>query len=161
MKTDGTRQQSRGISETVQSLRRIFKAIEDYSHEVSSSFGITGPQLWALKAISQTAGLTLGALSKKMYLHPSTISGVIDRLEVKGLVRRSRDSADRRVVTVDLTAAGKGLVKRAPNPVQGKMIYGLKKLRKDELHAIYESMRKLTEIVEAEHVKAIFFFDKD
>ena len=124
-------------TETVQSLRRIFKAIEDYSHEVSSSFGITGPQLWALKAISQTAGLTLGALSKKMYLHPSTISGVIDRLEVKGLVRRSRDSADRRVVTVDLTAAGKGLVKRAPNPVQGKMIYGLKKLRKDELHAIY------------------------
>jgi hypothetical protein len=52
-------------------------------------------------------------------------------------------------------------VKRAPNPVQGKMIYGLRRLKKDELHAIYESMRKLTEIVEAEHVKATFFFDKD
>jgi DNA-binding MarR family transcriptional regulator len=149
------------ISETVQSLRRIFKAIEDYSHEVSSSFGITGPQLWALKTIAQSAGLTLGDLSKKMYLHPSTISGVIDRLEGKNLVRRSRDSVDRRVVTVDLTPAGKKLVKRAPNPVQGKMIYGLRRLKKDELHAIYESMRKLTEIVEAEHVKATFFFDKD
>jgi DNA-binding MarR family transcriptional regulator len=149
------------ISETVQSLRRIFKAIEDYSHEVSSSFGITGPQLWALKTIAQSPGLTLGHLSEKMYLHPSTISGVIDRLEGKNLVRRSRDSVDRRVVTVDLTPAGKELVKTAPNPVQGKMIYGLRKLKRDELHAIYKSVRKLTEIMEAEHVKATFFFDKD
>jgi hypothetical protein len=52
-------------------------------------------------------------------------------------------------------------VKRAPNPIQGRMIYGLAKLKKDELHAIYESVQKLTEIVEAEHVKATFFFDKE
>ena len=145
----------------MQSLRRIFKAIEDYSHEVSSSFGITGPQLWALKTISQSTRLTIGHLSEKMYLHPSTVTGVIDRLEGKGLVKRSRDSIDRRVVTLDLTTDGKELVKRAPNPVQGKMIYGLRKLKRDELHAIYESVRKLTEIVEAERVKATFFFDKD
>jgi DNA-binding MarR family transcriptional regulator len=149
------------ISETVQSLRRIFKAIEDYSYEILISFGITGPQLWALKTISRSAGLALGDLSKKMYLHPSTISGVIDKLEGKNLVRRRRDSVDRRVVTVDLTPAGKELAKRAPNPVQGRMIYGLRKLKKDELHAIYESIRTLTEIMKAEHVKATFFFDKD
>jgi MarR family transcriptional regulator, organic hydroperoxide resistance regulator len=149
------------IAETVQCLRRIVKAIEDYSHEVSSSFGITGPQLWALKTISQSSSLTLGNLSKQMYLHPSTISGVIDRLEGRGLVQRVRDTNDRRVVTVELTPAGQELVKRAPNPVQGKMIYGLTKLKRDELRAIYDSVRKLTEIVEAEHVKATFFFDKD
>ncbi len=148
------------ISETVQSLRRIFKSIEDYSHDVSSSFGITGPQLWALKTISQSEGLTLGDLTKKMYLHRSTITGVIDRLEAKNLVRRSRDSADRRIVTVDLTPDGKELVKRAPNPVR-QDVYGLRKLKKDELHTIYESIRKLTEIVEAEDVKVTFFFDKE
>ena len=96
-----------------------------------------------------------------MYLHRSTITGVIDRLEAKNLVRISRDSADRRIVTVDLTPDGKELVKRAPNPVQGRMIYGLRKLKKDELHTIYESIRKLTEIVEAEDVKVTFFFDKE
>jgi MarR family transcriptional regulator, organic hydroperoxide resistance regulator len=149
------------ISETVQSLRRIVKAIEDYSHEVSQSFGITGPQLWALKTISQSGAIPLGQLSKKMYLHPSTITGLIDRLEARSLVARNRDSADRRVVTVELTPAGQDLVKRAPNPVQGKMIYGLKKLTRDELHKIYESLQKLTEIVEAQNVKATFFFDKE
>ena len=96
------------ISETMQSLRRIFKAIQDYSQEVSNSFGITGPQLWALKIVSQHAGLALGDLSRKMYLHPSTVTGVIDRLESKGYVVRDRDSADRRVVKVNLTPCGPG-----------------------------------------------------
>ncbi len=149
------------ISETVQSLRRIVKTIQNYSQQVSSEFGVTGPQLWALKAILERGALPLGQLSKKMYLHPSTVTGVIDRLESKGYVVRGRDATDRRVVTVSLTAAGKGLVKKAPNPVQGKMIYGLRKLKRDELHVIYESIRKLVEIVEAENVKVTFFFDKE
>lgn len=75
------------ISEIMQSLRRIFKAIQDYSHEVSNKFGITGPQLWALKTISQNGKLSLGELTKKMYLHPSTITGVVDRLEKKAMYR--------------------------------------------------------------------------
>ena len=149
------------ISETVQSLRRIVKTIQNYSQQVSSEFGVTGPQLWALKAILEHGALPLGQLSKTMYLHPSTVTGVVDRLEGKGYVVRERDTADRRVVTVSLTPAGKELVKKAPNPVQGKMIYGLRKLKRDELHVIYESIRKLMEIVEAENVKVTFFFDKE
>ena len=43
------------ISETVQSLRRIVKTLEDYSQQVSGEFGITGPQLWALKTILNMA----------------------------------------------------------------------------------------------------------
>ena len=149
------------ISETVQSLRRIVKTIQDYSQQVSSEFGVTGPQLWALKAILQHGALPLGQLSKKMYLHPSTVTGVVDRLESKGYVVRGRDATDRRIVTVSLTPAGKDLGNTAPNPVQGKMIYGLRKLKRDELHVIYESIRKLMEIVEAENVKVTFFFDKE
>jgi DNA-binding MarR family transcriptional regulator len=149
------------ISETVQSLRRIFKAIQDYSQEVSNSFGITGPQLWALKMVSQHPGLALGDLSKKMYLHPSTVTGVIDRLESKGHVVRDRDSADRRVVKVNLTPAGQDLAAKAPNPIQGNMIYGLMKLSENELNTIYESVRKLAEIAEAENVEVTFFFDQE
>jgi DNA-binding MarR family transcriptional regulator len=96
-----------------------------------------------------------------MLLHPSTVTGVVDRLENKGYVIRGRDATDRRIVTVSLTAAGKELAKKAPSPVQGKLIYGLKKLKREELHLIYESVRRLTEIVEAENVRVTFFFDKE
>jgi DNA-binding MarR family transcriptional regulator len=148
------------ISEIMQSLRRIIKSLQDYSQTVSSHFGITGPQLWALKTIYQRGSLSLGELSKGMYLHPSTVSGVVDRLEKKGFVLRDRTEKDRRVVKVCLTPKGKMLVRRAPNPVQGKMIYGLRKLKKEKLNLIYESVQELVGIMEAQNLKVTFFFDE-
>lgn len=149
------------IFETMQSLRRIFKTVQDYSQEVYKKFGVTGPQLWALKTISENGSLSLGELSKKMYLHPSTVTGVVDRLEKKGYVVRNRVEKDRRVIKVQLTPKGEGLVGKAPNPVQGKMIYGLRKLKKDELNSIYDSIRKLVKVMEAQNVKVTFFFDQE
>ena len=149
------------ISEIMQSLRQIFKAIQDYSQEVSKKFGITGPQLWALKTISANESLSLGELTKKMYLHPSTVSGVVDRLEKKGYVVRDRGQEDRRVVTVHLTPKGKKLVKKAPNPIQGKMVYGLRKLERRKLNSIYDSVQKLVQIMAVQNLKATFFFDQE
>ena len=148
------------ISEVMQSLRRIIKSLQDYSQTVSSHFGITGPQLWALKTIYQRGSLSLGELGKGMYLHPSTVSGVVDRLEKKGFVLRDRTEKDRRVVKVCLTPKGKMLVRRAPNPVQGKMIYGLRKLKKEKLNLIYESVQELVGIMEAQNLKVTFIFDE-
>jgi len=154
---------SRGIAifETMQSLRRIFKALQNYSHEVSNQFGITGPQLWVLKTIFKSGGLSLGELSQKMYLHPSTITGVVDRLEKKGYVSRDRNQDDRRVVIVQLTTRGKRLVRRAPNPVQGKMIHGLSQMTKERIESIHESVQTLVEIMEAQNLKVTFFFDQE
>jgi DNA-binding MarR family transcriptional regulator len=149
------------ISEIMQSLRRIIKSLQDYYQTVFSHFGITGPQLWALKTINRLGSLSLGELSRGMYLHPSTISGVIDRLEKKGYLVRDRIEKDRRVVRVRLTPKGKMLVRKAPNPVQGKMIYGLRKLKKEKLDLIYESVQRLVEIMEAKNLKVTFFFDEE
>ena len=152
---------SAAISEIMQSLRQIFRAIQDYSQEVSKEFGITGPQLWALKIISADGRLSLGELTQKIYLHPSTVSGIVDRLEKKGYVSRDRGREDRRVVTVHLTPEGKKLVKKAPNPIQGKMVYGLRKLERRKLDSIYDSVQKLVQIMAVQNVKATFFFDQE
>jgi DNA-binding MarR family transcriptional regulator len=149
------------ILEIMQSLRRIIKSLQDYSQTVFSHFGITGPQLWALKTIHQKSNLSLGELSKRMYSHPSTMTGVIDRLEKKGYVLRDRVQKDRRVVKVRLTPRGEKLAKRTPNPIQGKMIHGLRKLKKKELNDIYDSIHKLVEIMEAQKVKVTFIFDQE
>jgi len=96
-----------------------------------------------------------------MYLGPSTITGLVDRLEKRGYVVRDRDQEDRRVIKLLLTPKGRRLIKRAPNPIQGKMIYGLRNLDKRELHSIYDSIQKLVEIMEAKNVKATFFFHEE
>ena len=149
------------ISETMQALRRIIKALQDYSQDISNQFGITGPQLWALKTIFQHGDLSLSELSKRMYLHPSTMTGVVDRLEKKGFVVRKRDEGDRRVIKLQLTPQGAHLIKKAPNPIQGKMIYGLRRLKRHELDSIFRAVQKLTEIMEAQHMKVKFFFDQE
>jgi DNA-binding MarR family transcriptional regulator len=149
------------VSGIMQSLRRIFKAIQDYSHEVSKKYGITGPQLWVIKTISLTGKLSLGDLGKRMYLQPNTITGLIDVLEQKGYVARVRDREDRRVVKVQLTPKGQRLAKKTPNPAQGKMIYGLTKLKRRELNLIFNSVQKLVEIMEAQNIKVTFFFDQE
>ncbi len=149
------------ISDTMQSLRRIFKAMGNYSQEVSRGFGITVPQLWAVKTIQQNGRPSLNGLGKSMYLHPSTITGLVDRLEKKGLALIERDQKDRRVIKIRLTVKGAALAKRSPNPIQGKMIHGLRKLKPDELHSIFNSLKTLVGIMEAENVKATFFFDEE
>jgi MarR family transcriptional regulator, organic hydroperoxide resistance regulator len=155
------RDQNATISEIMQSLRRVIKAIHDYSRDVSGNFGITAPQLWALKTISQKGSLSQGELSEKMYLHPSTITGVVDRLEKKGYVVRDRNPADRRVVKVRLTPKGRALAKKSPNPIQGKMIHGLRTLQKRELNSIHRSVQELVTIMEVQNVKVTFFFDQE
>ena len=145
----------------MQSLRRIFKAIQNYSHEVSKKYGITGPQLWVIKTISLDGRLSLGDLGKRMYLQPSTITGLIDVLEQKGYVARVRDREDRRVIKVQLTPRGQRLAKKTPNPAQGKMIYGLTKLKGRELNLIFNSIQKLVEIMEAQNIRVTFFFDQE
>ncbi len=151
----------RAILETMGSLRRIFKATHTYSQEVYREFGVTGPQLWALKTISQNKDLSLKELGEAMYLHPSTMTGLVDRLEKKGFVFRKRDHKDRRVVKISLTSKGTILVKKSPNPIQGKLIHGLKNMKRRKLNSIFSSTRKLVEIMEAENVQATFFFDEE
>ena len=58
------------ISETVRSLRKSLMTIEDYPYEGSSSFGTTGPQLWAPKTISQSERPTLGSSEQENVFAP-------------------------------------------------------------------------------------------
>jgi hypothetical protein len=60
-----------------------------------------------------------------------------------------------------LTSEGNRLAKKAPNPAQGKMIYGLKNLKRRELNLIYNSLQKLVKIMEVKNVKVTFFFDQE
>jgi DNA-binding MarR family transcriptional regulator len=158
-KPEPDRSRDDAIFGTMQSLRGIFKAIQHYSHEVSKNYGITGPQLWAIKTLSVNGRLSLGDLGQRMYLQPSTITGLIDGLEQKRYLTRIRDREDRRVVKVELTPRGERLAKRAPDPAQGKMIHGLTKLRRRDLTLIFHSLQKLVEIMEARNPKVTFFFD--
>lgn len=149
------------IAEIMYDLRKIFKAIQQYSEQVLKEFGVTGPQLWALRIIYNESRFSMGDLSDKMYLHMSTVSGIMDRLEKKGYVERKRDSTDRRVVKISLTKEGKRLVQRAPTAAQGRLLHGLENLSKPQVLNIRSSFEKVVRLMEIENVKATFFFSEE
>lgn len=149
------------IAEIVQSFRRIFKAIQQYSEEVLKEFGVTGPQLWLLKTLRREGGTSVGELSQKMYLHISTVSGIIDRLEAKGYIARKRGDTDRRVVTVHLTETGRRIVDKAPEPSQGKLLYSLQNLSQREVLEMHGALQKIVRLMEVEQIKVKFFFSEE
>jgi DNA-binding MarR family transcriptional regulator len=149
------------VAEIMQSFRRIFKSIQQYSEAVLKEFGVTGPQLWLLKILRKENETSVSNLSQRMCLHISTVSGIIDRLEKKGYVARKREKPDRRVVTVRLTYQGKQIISKAPEPAQGKLLHGLQKLSHREVMELYDSLQKIVHLMEVEHVKAKFFFSKE
>jgi DNA-binding MarR family transcriptional regulator len=137
-----------------QSLRRIIRAIEIHSQKLSHDHQITGPQLGCLQAIKQKGALTTTRLAQTVFLSPSTVVGIVDRLEEKGLVSRLRSTSDRRQVQICLTEAGTRLAGSAPSPLQETLACSLQDLPALELVSITLALDKLVSLMEAGGISA-------
>ncbi|XXT22288.1 MarR family winged helix-turn-helix transcriptional regulator [Sorangium sp. So ce429] len=78
---------------------------------MASGFGLTGPQLTILKLLESFQDLSLSTLSERIRAQNSTVTGIVDRMEREGLVRRERSRADRRVVHIRLSEKGARLAR--------------------------------------------------
>jgi DNA-binding MarR family transcriptional regulator len=152
------RRPAAAIPEIINGLRRIVRALELFSREVDRDFGLTAPQLWALKALAQHGPLTVGDLATHLLVHQSSVSLLIKRLEQRGLVRRVRQQADRRYVRIELTDRAVAICRDAPAPAQGRLLHGLGRMSPTRLARIRQSVHDLTRAMEAEDVEARFFF---
>ncbi|HVH66687.1 MAG TPA: MarR family winged helix-turn-helix transcriptional regulator [Gemmatimonadales bacterium] len=142
----------------VQGLRRIVKALQTYSQEVRSAYGLTGPQLWALKTLQRSGRTSTGGLAAALAVHQSSVSILVDRLERRGLVRRTRDRRDHRVVAIDLTKRGAELASDAPEAAQGRLLHALEAMPPREVQMIRRAVDRLVHAMEATDVHARFFF---
>lgn len=101
------------ISDIIDNLRRVFQILNEQSKKVERETGLTGPQLWTIKTINENEPIIISDLANKLYLHSTTVIGIIDRLEKRNLVKRLRSKQDRRAVWTELTDVGNVLVKSA------------------------------------------------
>lgn len=144
-------------AEVVNNLRRLFKAIHEYSKAILRRTGLSAPQVWVLNILEVTPGLSLNELSERLFAHPSTVSGIIDRLEERGAVVRERDPADGRGVRLSLTPLGQRLVRRGPPPVQVGLRSALERMPALQLRQLRRSLDHLVRETAARGVDAPFF----
>lgn len=139
-------------TEIIDNLRRIFQAITEYSKTVERSTGLTGPQLWAVKILDNTAPIRVSELAQLMYLSSATVVGILDRLEIKGLIIRSRSTTDRRAVDLHLTDAGKLLAAKSPEVAQFLLVKGLDELTNEQFSVVELGMKHMVRMLGAEHI---------
>jgi len=145
------------VAEIMDNIRRVFQVVNEQSKLVERETGLTGPQVWAIKVIEAHGTLRVSELAGKMYLHPTTVVGILDRLEKRGLVTRTRSATDRRVVDVSLTEEGRRLVDHTPEVASNKITHGLESLGIPELTIIYHGLDRLTRILDATDLPPAFF----
>jgi DNA-binding MarR family transcriptional regulator len=142
------------VSEIIDDIRRIFQVVNEQSKKAKRETGITGPQLWAIKVIGDLSPIRVSDLAGRMYLHPATVVGILNRLELLGLVKRVRTSEDRRVVKIELTVEGHSLVAKAPQVAQGLLVAGLEVLPLRKLKDIAAGLESLVQILGAQELPA-------
>lgn len=142
----------------LRAFRRIIRAIDLHSRRLEADHHITGPQLITLNAAAEGPVAT-SELARRVHLSPSTIVGILDRLEGKGLVARQRSTQDRRLVYVELTPDGRKLAAHAPSPLQDRLAEALGALPRTEQQAIAAALEKVVALMEAREIDAAPILD--
>src|SRR4051794_5132548 len=90
-------------------LRLVAKITERWD-EVTADVNLSAPHIKLLRKLLTTGDLTMGGVADHLACDPSLATVAVDRLELRGLVVRVTDAADRRVRRVRLSPAGETLV---------------------------------------------------
>jgi len=91
---------------SIRLLAQCFHAFEKISNTHARSLGLTPPQFDIIATLGNTEGMSCKELGEKTLITKGTLTGVIDRLEDKGLVRRAIKTEDRRSMLIRLTHKG-------------------------------------------------------
>jgi DNA-binding MarR family transcriptional regulator len=137
-------------------LRKIIRSINLESKKIEKELGISIPQLLVLKYLSDQIDYRAFAKDIKRYinLNASTVSGIISRLESKGLVAKSQKANDKRAIYIILTAKGAELLHKSPSTLQEKLSKRLKKLTKAQIEELDRNIELLTLIMDVEDMDA-------
>jgi DNA-binding MarR family transcriptional regulator len=141
-------------------LRRIVRALRVAAHQAERSVRITGAQLFVLHELAAAPGASLAELARRTATDASSVSVVAARLEGAGLIARRKDPADRRRAVLTLTAKGEARLRKAPTPVQARLIAALRELPARDLTVTTRSLARLAAAVGADHGAAPMFFEE-
>lgn len=137
----------------IYSIRRLMQASELYTKELNKKYQVSTAQLNCILTLYEYGPLPPSKIAHHMMVKSSTVTGVVDRLEKKGLAERMRNSPDRRVITIQLTKAGKKLAQNAPSPIQQKIIDGLKQTEAAKKEQIVSSLNMLTAMLDVQDLE--------
>lgn len=136
------------LGETLEFLRLLW-AVDHGLHSVSKQMvthlGITAPQRSVIRIIGRFPGILASQLAQLLCLDPGTLSGIIKRLEQRGLITRTIDETDRRRAFLSLTEAGMRYNVWQRGSVEAHIRAGLRGLSPDEIAAARKALEAVAQ----------------
>jgi len=144
--------------EVLRNLRRIIRAIDLHSKRLAGNQGLTGSQALIMRELVRAEEpLPISTLAGRVSLSHATVTDILNRLERKGHVIRTRDERDKRRILVDLTRSGRALIDSVPSLLQEQFLSRFRSLADWEQTAILSNLQRVATLMDAESLEAAPF----
>jgi DNA-binding MarR family transcriptional regulator len=97
------------VLEFMRALWALDHAFQSASKRMESRLGVTAPQRLVVRIVGRFPRISAGEVAEILHVHPSTLTGVLKRLEARGMIARNPDPKDGRRALLALTARGREL----------------------------------------------------
>jgi DNA-binding MarR family transcriptional regulator len=136
------------VLEFMQVLWRLVHGLEQRSKRMAVTAGITGPQRLVLRLVGLYPGISATELSGVLHLHPSTVTGVLRRLEQQGLLAREPHAKDRRRAVLTLSAKGAKVNRMRAGTAEGDVGDALQRLSRRDRACARRVLATIAERIE-------------
>lgn len=137
-------------------IRKIVRSINLESKRIQKDYGVSIPQVLCLKYLQDSPNFQAnqGDIKSFLQLNPSTVSGIIQRLEKKGLIARLPKAEDKRVTIVILTAVGAKILQKIPPLLHDRLNIKLQKLKEADIASIEHVLDNLVSMLQISEFEA-------
>lgn len=142
-------------------LRRVVRVLRVSSTSVEKAHGVSGAQLFVLAELAAFGTFSIAELAARTATDPSSVSVVVARLVERGFVVRRISPDDARRAEVEITPAGRALLRKAPPPIQAKLFATLADLPEAELSALASGLGRVVAAIGAGEGAAPMFFEDE
>lgn len=143
------------------SLRRIVRELRQSAVQAERRVGISGAQLFVLQTLAVGPARSLNDLAARTLTHQSSVSVIVRRLTEQGLVRRRTSPVDARRMEIEITAAGRSLLNRAPEPAQQRLFAAIRRMSAARRKVLADALGELVQEMGAATHSAGLFFEED
>jgi MarR family transcriptional regulator, lower aerobic nicotinate degradation pathway regulator len=143
------------------SLRRIVRDLRLSARDAERSAGISGAQLFVLQSLAEEPAASLNDLAERTLTDQSSVSVVVKRLVDRKLVARKPSAVDARRVELSLTAAGRRLLARCPEPTQARLLSALRRLSSADLVKLTAGLSAVVMQMGIQDAAPRMFFDEE
>jgi DNA-binding MarR family transcriptional regulator len=135
-----------GVLNFMRLLWAVDHGLQSRSKHMASALGVTGPQRLVIRLAARFPQITAGQLASMLHVHPSTLTGVLQRLEARSILVRESDPADGRRALFRVTAKGRRIDQLRSGTAEAVVTNALSRADRRDLEA---AERVLTRIAEA------------